>query len=75
MIKSLAGDLHSELMALAEFTGRQSTGVMFLIEEDRLSGTMQTPPFVDAALRKSDVSNPETVPREPAAATRTASSL
>ena len=45
VLKSLSGNLHPQFVADREVAGRQPTGMMFLIEEHGLPGTMQTPPL------------------------------
>jgi len=53
MIKSLSGDLHTQLVANGEVTGGQPPRMMFLVEEDRLARAMQTSPFAHASLERS----------------------
>jgi hypothetical protein len=51
VIETLPGDLHTKLVADGEVTGRQSPGMMFLTEENRLTRAMQASPFVDASFK------------------------
>ena len=53
VLKSLSGNLHTQLVADGEVTGRQSPRMMFLTEENRLARTMQTSPSVHASLERS----------------------
>jgi hypothetical protein len=53
VLKSLPGDLHTQLVADREVTGRQSPRMMFLTEENCLARTMQASPFVDASFERS----------------------
>lgn len=53
VIKSLSGYLDAQFIAHGEVTGGQSSGLMLLVKEDRLTRTMQTPPPVDAPLKRS----------------------
>ena len=53
VIKSLSGDLHTQLIAHREVTGGQSSRVMLLIKENRLSGAMQTAPLAHASLKSA----------------------
>ena len=53
VVESMSGDLHAEFIAHREVTGGQSSGVMFLIKEDRFSGAMQTAPLAHASLKSA----------------------
>jgi hypothetical protein len=53
VIESMAGNLHPQFIAHREVTGRQPSGVMFLVEEDRLPRPMQAPPLTHAALKRT----------------------
>ncbi len=51
VIETLPGDLHPQLVADGEVTGRQPPRMMFLVEENRLARAMQASPFVDASFK------------------------
>jgi hypothetical protein len=51
VLKSPSCDLHTEFIAHGKITGGQSSRVMLLIKEDRLSRTMQTAPLVHASFK------------------------
>jgi hypothetical protein len=53
VVESLSGDLHAEFIAHREVTGGDSSRMMLLIKEDRLSGTMQTAPLAHASLKSA----------------------
>jgi hypothetical protein len=53
VLKSLAGNLHTQRVADREITGRQPSRMMFLTEENRPARTMQTSPSVHASLEGS----------------------
>lgn len=53
MIESPPGNLDAQFIADCEVTGGQSSGIMLLIKENRLTRTMQTPPLVDAPLKSA----------------------
>jgi hypothetical protein len=53
VIESMAGNLHPQFIAHREVTGRQASGVMVLVEEDRLPRPMQAAPLTHAALKRA----------------------
>lgn len=53
VIESLSGDPHAEIVADREVTRCQSSRMMVLPKENRLSRTMQTPPFRHATLERA----------------------
>ena len=53
VLKSLPGDLHTQLVADREVTGGQSPRMMFLVEEHRPARTMQASPSIHASLERS----------------------
>lgn len=53
VVKTLSGNPDAQIVAHSEVTGRETPGVMFLIEEHRLPRPVQTSPPIDATLQRA----------------------